>query len=72
MYSDRSAPGVGLALLKYLQAWALDMGYREIRLSTRVINSRAVAFYLRNGFREIENYGPYVDRDESVCLSKRL
>lgn len=72
MYSDRSVPGVGAALLEYLETWAKSMGYREIRLSTRVINSRAVAFYHRCGYAQIQNYEPYVGRNESICFAKML
>ncbi|HAU5566573.1 TPA: GNAT family N-acetyltransferase [Serratia fonticola] len=72
MYSDRSVSGVGAALLDYLQEWAAKAGYKDIRLSTRVINTRAVLFYLKQGFQQIDNYGPYVGRTESICLSKTL
>ncbi|MGK3116251.1 GNAT family N-acetyltransferase [Candidatus Pantoea formicae] len=72
MYSDRSLPGVGTALLAYLIRWAESVGYSEIQLSTRTVNSRAVAFYIKQGFRQIENYGPYTGRAESICLSKSL
>lgn len=72
MYSDRSVPGVGSALLEYLETRAKSMGYREIRLSTRVINSRAVAFYYRSGYAQIQNYEPYIGRNESICFAKTL
>ncbi|WP_174508540.1 GNAT family N-acetyltransferase [Klebsiella oxytoca] len=72
MFSDRSVPGVGKALLTYLEAAATEMGYRELRLETRHINLRAVQFYEKNGYVRIENYGPYVGREEAVCFSKAL
>ncbi|MBK0095598.1 GNAT family N-acetyltransferase [Erwinia sp. S63] len=72
MYSDRSVSGVGAALLEHLQRWAVSVGFEEIQLSTRAINTRAVDFYLKHGFKQIENYGPYVGRTESVCLSRTL
>lgn len=72
MYSDRSVSDVGATLLDYLQEWAAKAGYKDIRLSTRVINTRAVLFYLKQGFQQIDNYGPYVGRSESICLSKTL
>ncbi|NIG21019.1 GNAT family N-acetyltransferase [Pantoea sp. Al-1710] len=72
MYSDRSVYGVGAALLEHLQRWAVSVGFEEIQLSTRAINTRAVDFYLKHGFKQIENYGPYVGRTESVCLSRTL
>ncbi|TCQ91688.1 MULTISPECIES: GNAT family N-acetyltransferase [Rahnella] len=72
MFSDRSAPGVGKALLNFLETSAKNMGYTEIWLETRHINHKAVNFYKNNGYVLIENYGPYIGRDEAVCFSKVL
>ncbi|MFS7195388.1 GNAT family N-acetyltransferase [Rahnella inusitata] len=72
MFSDRSVPGVGGALLTFLETSAKDMGYSELRLETRYINHRAVNFYEKNGYIRIENYGPYIGRTEAVCFSKAL
>lgn len=70
MFSDRSEPGVGSALLTFLETSAKQMGYRELKLETRHINHRAVSFYEKNGYVRIENYGPYIGREEAVCFSK--
>lgn len=72
MFSDRSAPGVGKALLNFLETSAKNMGYTEIWLETRQVNHKAVNFYKNNGYVLIENYGPYIGRDEAVCFSKVL
>ena len=32
----------------------------------------AMAFYRRNGFREIPRYGPYVNSATSVCMQRAL
>ncbi|MGK3142087.1 GNAT family N-acetyltransferase [Pantoea sp. C2G6] len=72
MFSDRSVPGTGRALLTFLEQAAKRMGYRELRLETRRVNPRAVAFYLNNGYRTISNYGPYAGRDEALCFAKVL
>ncbi len=48
------------------------LGYRELWLSTRRVNLRAVRFYAGRGYAAVEHYGQYVGRDESVCLGKRL
>ncbi|WP_447908048.1 GNAT family N-acetyltransferase, partial [Serratia fonticola] len=72
MFSDRSVTGIGNALLTYLETSAKEMGYIELRLETRHINHRAVSFYEKNGYVRIENYGPYIDREEAVCFSKAL
>lgn len=72
MFSDRSVPGVGRALLAFLETSAKEMGYSELRLGTRHINQRAVNFYEKYGYIRIENYGPYIGRTEAVCFSKEL
>lgn len=72
MFSDRSEPGVGNALLTFLESSANQMGYRELKLETRHINHRAVSFYEKNGYVRTDNYGPYIEREEAVCFSKTL
>lgn len=72
MFSDRSMPGVGSALLHFLEKSAKEMGYTELRLETRHINYRAVKFYKKKGYVRIENYGPYIGRTEAICFSKAL
>jgi GNAT superfamily N-acetyltransferase len=64
--------GAGLALLTALEARAVEFGYREMWLSTRRVNVRALTFYARNGYVPVENYGQYVGRQESVCLRRNL
>ena len=72
MFSDRSAPGIGRALLTFLEVSAKNMGYTEFLLETRHVNHRAVHFYEKNGYVRIENYGPYIGREEAICFSKIL
>ncbi|EPH3433039.1 GNAT family N-acetyltransferase [Klebsiella michiganensis] len=72
MFSVNKASGTGTALLRYLEGEAKSLGYNEIRLETRKVNSRAVAFYVKHNYQRIANYGPYVGKDEAVCFSKHL
>jgi GNAT superfamily N-acetyltransferase len=72
MFALPGTSGVGSAVLAYLERCAQDDGYREIWLETRRVNERAVRFYRRHGYREIENYGRYVGRPEAICLAKPL
>ncbi|MEJ5070350.1 GNAT family N-acetyltransferase [Leclercia adecarboxylata] len=72
MFSSRAYPGTGAAMLAWLEEAARTMGYRELWLETRKINTRAVQFYLKHGYTQIANYGPYVGREEAICLAKRL
>lgn len=72
MYSIGQNPGTGTAVLTFLETSAAALGYRQIRLETRRINLRAVAFYLNSGFVVIDNYGPYMGRDYVVCFAESL
>lgn len=70
MYSNK--PGAGSYLLKQLECYAVEKGYKKAVLSTRRINSKAVNFYKRNSYSESGAYGKYVGVKRSICLSKAL
>lgn len=72
VFSTGEIAGTGAALMRFLEQNALLLGYRDIWLATRQINSGAVAFYRRQGYEIIDNYGDYVGREETICLAKRL
>ena len=72
MYARPGTKGVGLALLAHLEAHALRFGYRELWLSTRKVNLRALKFYRACGYGQIASFGKYAGRIESVCMGKRL
>jgi putative acetyltransferase len=48
--------GIGYRLAMELFAFARGAGYRRVRLSTSVVQQRAVRFYKRLGFYPIERY----------------
>ncbi len=70
MYSNK--PGAGGYLLKQLECYAVEKGYKKAVLSTRRINLKAVNFYRRNSYLESGAYGKYVGVKRSICLSKAL
>jgi len=72
MFAIPASKGVGSAVLNDLERRAEADGYRELWLETRLVNSRAVQFYERNGYRRIPNFGKYVGRPEAVCFAKTL
>ena len=59
-------------MLAALEAKAQSLGYDEVRLETRRVNTVAVGFYRRAGYREIPPYGRYVGRPEAICFAKQL
>lgn len=72
MYARPGTKGVGAAILQRLEDLAREFGYDEIYLETGVENVRAIAFYERNGYRRIPNFGHYAGRDNAACFGKRL
>ena len=72
MYSSGHRAGTGSAVLAFLERSAAALGYRQIRLETRRVNLRAVAFYQDRGYVVIDNYGPYAGRGDAVCFAKTL
>ncbi|MGJ4928311.1 GNAT family N-acetyltransferase [Bradyrhizobium sp. HKCCYLS2038] len=72
MFARPGTAGVGAAILAHLETAAAAYGYQAIWLETRVVNTRAVGFYERHGYRRIPNYGKYAGREEAACFAKQL
>lgn len=72
VFARPNRSGVGSAVLKSLEDRAGLMGYTELVLETRKINTTAVAFYRKNGYLPCQNYGKYADRTDAVCFSKKI
>ena len=72
MYSRPGTSGVGSAVLAFLEAEAMSLGYEALWLETRIVNQRAVAFYERRGYSRIPNFGKYLGNAKAVCFEKRL
>ncbi len=72
MFARPGTRGVGSAVLRFLEGEAARWGYVALRLSTRRVNARAVAFYERHGYRAIPGYGHYAGSEVSVCFEKLL
>lgn len=62
--------GVAMAMLKALEAWAAEEGFRVARLETGNKQPEAVGLYEKAGFVRIPNYPPYVGFDTSICMEK--
>ena len=72
MYARPGSKGVGSAVLAWLEAEARLIGYRVLRLETRLVNTRAVQFYLAHGYQRIENFGRYAGNPAAACFEKAL
>jgi ribosomal protein S18 acetylase RimI-like enzyme len=72
MYARPGSKGVGSALLAWLEAEARLIGYRALRLETRLANTRALHFYTAHGYRRIDNFGRYAGHPAAACFEKIL
>ena len=72
MFSKYNRKGIGEKVLDYLAKKAKELKYKEIWLETRKLNREACAFYLKNGYKEISNYGKYVGNEKAICYGKLI
>ncbi|WP_099203980.1 GNAT family N-acetyltransferase [Scatolibacter rhodanostii] len=64
--------GYSKTILSALEKRALDKGYKKLILETGILLKDAHNLYLSFGFHIIENYPPYTDMLESICMEKNL
>jgi putative acetyltransferase len=64
--------GVARHILRLLESIARDHSVTRIELETGPKQPAAIAFYSKNGYASIPNFGPYVGDEFSVCFAKSL
>lgn len=64
--------GVARALLRELEEWSRELGYRTAILETGHIMYDAIALYTSAGYERVPNYGHYAGVEMSVCFRKQL
>ena len=74
MYTKPLSRGKGVAseILITLEIWAKSLNYKYCILETGVRQVEAISLYLKNGYTQIDNYGPYINIEDSVCFEKKL
>ena len=74
MFIHPDSRGTGLAdhILQSLEAAARDRGVQRLQLETGPLQPAAIAFYERNEFERIPNFGEYSGSEYSVCFGKML
>ncbi len=72
MYAKDKKRGVGTEVLSYLESHAKILDYSFLRLETRLINERAVSFYKKRGYYQIQNYGKYENNSKAICFEKNI
>lgn len=59
-------------ILAELERWAASLSYVKCVLETGKRQPEAIAFYEKNGYYRIQNYGQYAGIDNSLCFEKPL
>jgi GNAT superfamily N-acetyltransferase len=74
MYTAKEcrSKGVATQVLSELEKWASELLFLETRLETGKRQTNAIALYTSKAYQRIENYGPYVGVDNSLCFRKVL
>jgi putative acetyltransferase len=64
--------GIASQILGELEKWASELGATRCILETGKRQTEAVAFYKKNNYQVIANYGQYEGVANSVCFEKLL
>jgi putative acetyltransferase len=64
--------GVASKILKELEVWAKELNYKSCILETGIRQTEAVAFYKKNNYTLIPNFGQYINVSNSLCFKKTL
>lgn len=64
--------GCAAQVLKELEVWAKELAYTKALLETGLRQTEAIAFYPKQGYSAIENYGQYKGKANSRCFCKEL
>lgn len=62
--------GYATAVLKELEIWAKELGYKKCILETGQKQPEAIALYKKCNYSIMPNYGQYADVYNSVCFQK--
>jgi putative acetyltransferase len=74
MYVRAGKRGQGIAsiILKELENWGLELGYKKCMLETGKRQPEAIQLYKKNNYKMIPNFGKYENVENSVCFEKEL
>ena len=64
--------GYSKQILRSLEKWASELGFKRAVLETGKNQLEALGLYKKSNYKRIENYGPYMGVEHSVCFEKKL
>lgn len=74
MYVKPESRGLGIShlILAELEQWAKQLSFNAALLETLYKQTSAISLYKKRGFQIVQNYGPYIGLDQSICMKKEL
>lgn len=74
MFTKPGSRGKGFAsaVLRELENWAAELGYKKCILETGLRQPEAISLYKKQGYLSRPNYGKYANVINSVCFEKIL
>lgn len=64
--------GLAKSVVKELEEAGINKGYKYAILETGIKQQEAINLYRNSGYTIIQNYGPYLANENSVCMKKPL
>ncbi len=64
--------GIAAEVLIELENWAKELSYKKCILETGKRQPEAIRLYEKKGYKQIPNYGQYINMGNSVCFEKYL
>jgi putative acetyltransferase len=72
VHPEHRGRGIASVVLKELEDWVKELGYKKCILETGEKQPEAIALYHKNQYGVIPNFGQYADVPTSICFEKRL
>lgn len=69
---ENRGQGLSKMIISTLEELAMNIGYKHALLETGVKQYEAINLYKNSGYSVIENYEPYAENINSVCMKKTL
>ena len=69
---DYRGQKIAAAILSELEKWAMELNVISTVLETGTKQHEAIQLYRKSGYIVVDNYGPYKDLQNSVCMQKSL
>lgn len=64
--------GIAKKIISELEKMAKIQGFKYLILETGIKQFEAISLYNSLGYKKIENYGPYIGNENSICMKKQL